>query len=170
MFKSDREILKERAEKNSLIVKESGSSMKQPSDTLEFTLLKQQFAIESRYATEVHFIREVTPIPGAPHFVSGVIIHRGRILSLINLRRLFKMRERGLTEQNKFIIISNRDNYFGIIADAITGIIKKDLAEVMPPPGTIENQLSRYITGVFPDGVIMLDAEKLLTSQEIIIK
>jgi purine-binding chemotaxis protein CheW len=170
MVKSDREILKERAVRNALIIKESGGSMAEPADTLEFTLLKQRFAIESRYASEVHFIREITPIPGAPSFVSGVIIHRGRIVSLINLRTLFKMKERGLTELNKFIIISNKDNYFGIIADSITGILKKDLAEVMPPPDTIEQHLSAYITGIFPDGVIMLDAEKLLTSQEIIIK
>jgi len=169
-MKSDNQILKERAVRNALKIGSTTTSEQETLSFLEFTLLSQRFAIESSYATEVHFLKEITPIPGAPHFVSGVVFHRGKIVSVINLRSLFKMKERGLSDLNKFIIISYKEVYFGIIADSITGITKKSISSITPPPSTVDVKVSSYISGIFPDGVVLLDAKKLITSQEIIIK
>jgi chemotaxis signal transduction protein len=99
-----------------------------------------------------------------------VIFHRGKIVSVINLRSLFKMRERGLSDLNKFIIISYKDLYFGIIADSISGITQKSISSITPPPSTVDLKVSTFISGIFPDGVVLLDAKKLITSPEIIIK
>lgn len=167
---SDNQILRERAVKNAQKIDSKITEQEDSLSFLEFTLLSQKFAIESSFATEVHFIKEITPIPGAPHFVSGVIFHRGKIVSVINLRSLFKMRERGLTDLNKFIIISYKDLYFGIIADSISGITQKSISSITPPPSTVDLKVSTFISGIFPDGVVLLDAKKLITSPEIIIK
>lgn len=169
-MKSDNQILKERAVRNAQKNDCKRDLDEESNSFLEFTLLSQKFAIESSFTTEVHFLKEITPIPGAPHFVSGVVLHRGKIVSVINLRSLFKMRERGLTDLNKFIIISHKDVYFGIIADSISGIAKKSITSITPPPTTVDIKVSTFISGIFPDGVVLLDALKLITSPEIIIK
>lgn len=169
-MKTEKEILKERAIRNAEVAGTGLSAYKEPVEILAFTLLNQKFAFERRYASEVHFLKEITIIPGAPDFVSGVIFHRGRIISLVNLRTLFKMRERGLTDLNKFIILSDKDTYFGIITDTITGISTKDKSTMTTPPNTIDPYVSAYIKGVFEDGTVLLDALKLLTSPEIIVK
>jgi len=169
-MKTDKEILKERAVRNALITGDTASECKEPVEVLEFTLLNQKFAFERRYASEVHFLKEITTIPGAPEFVSGVIFHRGRIISLVNLRILFKMKERGLTDFNKFIVLSEKETYFGIITDTITGITIKDKSRMTPAPPTIDPVISVYVKGIFDDGVVLLDAFKLLTSPDIIVK
>ncbi len=169
-MKTEKEILKERAIKNAEITGGSDTTCKEPVEILEFTLLNQRFAFERRYASEVHFLKEITTIPGAPDFVSGVIFHRGRIVSLVNLRILFKMRERGLTDFNKFIILTEKDTYFGIITDSITGISIKDKSRLSLAPSTVDPFISAYVKGIFEDGVVLLDALKLLTSPEIIVK
>ncbi len=169
-MKTEKEILKERAIKNAGVTGEFKKIAKEPLEVLEFTLLNQKYAFERRFASEVHFLKEITTIPGAPDFVSGVIFHRGRIISLVNLRTLFKMKERGLTDFNKFIIISEKETYFGIITDSITGIAVKDKSLINQAPSTVDPLISAYIKGIFDDGVILLDALKLLTSPEIIVK
>ncbi|PKP05565.1 MAG: hypothetical protein CVU10_09405 [Bacteroidetes bacterium HGW-Bacteroidetes-5] len=169
-MKSDNQILRERAVKNALKIDSKITVQEDSLSFLEFTLLSQKFAIDSSFATEVHFLKEITPIPGAPHFVSGVVFHRGKIVSVINLRSLFKMRERGLTDLNKFIILSYKEIYFGIIADSIIGITQKSTSAITPPPSTVDLKVSTFISGIFPDGVVLLDAKKLITSPEIIIK
>lgn len=169
-MKTEKEILKERAVKNAEVTISGIATIKDPVEILGFTLLNQKFAFEHRYASEVHFLKEITTIPGAPDFVSGVIFHRGRIISLVNLRTLFKMKERGLTDFNKFIILSDKDTYFGIITDSITGISTKDKSMLSLPPLTVDPYVSTYMKGVFEDGTVLLDAYKLLTSPEIIVK
>ncbi len=169
-MKTEKEILRERAAKNAQSQINILPSMEESVEIIEFTLLNQKFAFERQFASEVHFLKEITTIPGAPGFVSGVIFHRGKIISLVNLRTLFRMKERGLTDFNKFIILSEKETYFGIITDSITGITIKDKTRLTSPPSTIDPYISKYIKGVFDDGVILLDALKLLTSPEIIVK
>lgn len=160
--KGNREILKERALKNSLIEKEM-PLVKHPLSVVEFGINNQRFAVEERFASEVHMLKEITPIPGAPPYVSGVVSYRGRIVSLINFRILLNIRERGLTEQNKVLIISANNSYFGIVTDYISEIKELDKTQLSQLPPTISQETSKYSLGVFPDGLVLLDGDKLIT-------
>ena len=136
---------------------------------VEFMLMPERYAIEEKYISEVFFLKEITSIPGTPAFVMGVINLRGKIISVINLKILFNLKERGLTDLNKVIVIQNDSMQFGIVSDAIVGSKTIAMSNLSPPPLTLGNNGAEFISGVTPDGLILLNASVLLSSNKIII-
>lgn len=135
---------------------------------VEFNLAPERYAIEEKFVSEVLSLKEITSIPGTPAFVMGVINLRGRIVSIVNLKTLFNLKEKGLTELNKVLILKNESMEFGIVADSIFG--NRSLASngISPPPLTLDTIGIEFITGVTPDGLVLLNALNLLTSKKII--
>jgi len=169
-MEKDKEILLERAKKiagrkeNNILKTENTISV------VEFLLSPERFAIEEKYVSEVLSLKEITPIPGTPAFVMGVINLRGRIVSIINLKTLFNLKERGLTELNKVIILNDEKTEFGIVSDSISGNKTIDLQTLSSPPLTLNTIESDNIKGITPDGLIILNAANLLNSKQIILK
>ena len=166
---SQQEILKARALHNSVNENNGETIASTPIAIIKFALMSQVYAFETKYISEVHLIKKITPIPGTPPFVTGVINIRGRIISTINLKILLQMGERGLTEQNRLIVLSMNSMYFGIICDTVLGIFQEDHVLMKSPPSNLPQNYLKYIAGILPDNTILLDAQKLLTSSEIIL-
>ena len=136
---------------------------------VEFLLMPERYALEEKCISEVFFLKEITSIPGVPPFVMGVINLRGKIISVINLKSLFNLKDRGLTDLNKVIVIHNNNMKFGIVSDAIIGRKSISLSNLSPPPLTLNNNGSEFISGVTTDGLILLNASILLSSSKIIL-
>lgn len=166
---NDLEILKARAISNSVKNIDSQNIAKIPIAIIKFSLLSQVYAFETKYISEVHLIKGITTIPGTPSFVAGVVNLRGRIISAINLKTLLQMGEKGLTDQNRLIVLSLNAIYFGVICDTILGIFTQDRALLKSAPNNLPKSYSTFIEGIFPDNTILLDAHNILTSSEIII-
>ena len=83
----------------------------------EFMLAYEKYAVESSYVREVYPLSDLTPVPCTPAFVLGIINVRGRILSIIDIKKFFELPEKGLTDLNKIIIVQDDRMEFGILAD-----------------------------------------------------
>jgi purine-binding chemotaxis protein CheW len=136
---------------------------------VEFLLLPERYAFEGKYISEVLLLKEITSIPGTPPFVMGVINLRGKVVSIINLKSLFNLKEWGLTQLNKVLILKDDTMEFGIVADEISENKSIFLNTLSPPPVTLDNIGVEYISGITPDGLILLSARNLLSSKQIII-
>jgi purine-binding chemotaxis protein CheW len=138
-------------------------------DCLEFLLTYETYAIEMRWVAETYPLKEITPLPCTPAFVAGIINVRGRILSVIDIRRFFDLPEKGLTDLNRVIIVHNGTMEFGILADEILGTRTIPLSEVQPPLPTLTGIREEYLKGVTRERTAILDGAKLLTDKNIIV-
>lgn len=138
-------------------------------EVVEFLLSYERYALESEYVREVYPLGELTPVPCTPPFVLGIINVRGRILSVIDVRRFFDLPEKGLTNLNKIIILHSEDMEFGILADAIIGVRSVLLSELQTSLPTLTGVREEYLKGVTKERVVILNAEKLLSDRGIIV-
>lgn len=136
---------------------------------VEFVLVPERYALAERFIIEVLPLSEITPIPGAPSFIMGVINLRGKIVSLVNLKIKFSLKEKGLTDFNKVIILRNENMQFGIVADSIVGNRSIQLDLLSPAPLTLDKTAAELVIGISSDGVILLDADRLLKSNQLIV-
>jgi purine-binding chemotaxis protein CheW len=136
---------------------------------VEFVLIPERYAVAGSFVQEVMPLTEITPIPGTPPFIMGVINMRGKIVSLLNLKIKFSLKEKGLTDFNKVIILHNGTMEFGIVADAIAGTRFIPLDSISPPPLTLDKVAAELVIGITTDGVIILDADKMLKSSHLIV-
>lgn len=139
-------------------------------EVVEFLLAYERYAIESRYVCEVYPLESLTPLPCTPAFVLGIVSVRGEIISVIDIKKFFDLPEKGLTDLNQVIVLQTQDMTFGILADAILGVRYLPLAEIQPSLPTLTGIREKYLRGVTPERIVVLDAEKLLTDEEIIVQ
>ena len=139
-------------------------------EVVEFVLAYETYAIETRYVREVYPLENLTPLPCTPAFVRGVVNVRGEILSVIDLKKFFDLPEKGLTDLNKVIVLQSGDMMFGILADAISGVRDIPLVGIQPSLPTLTGIREEYLRGVTAEHVVILDAEKLLADEKIVVQ
>jgi purine-binding chemotaxis protein CheW len=136
---------------------------------LEFLLAHERYGIEMSWIRETLPLKELTPVPGTPPFVLGLINVRGQIMSVIDIRKFFDLPEKGLTDLNRVIILHGRGMEFGILADAVAGIRTILRAELQPSLPTLTGIREEYLRGVTGERLAVLDAERLLGDTNIIV-
>ena len=138
-------------------------------DIIEFDLAAETYGIASAFVREIYPLKDFTPLLGVPPFVLGIINVRGEILSVIDLKKFFNLPEKGLGDLNKVIILQNDQMAFGILADAIIGAHPIPSNAIQSPPATVSDVGAEYLMGVTAKGVIILNAENLLSDEKIIV-
>ena len=163
---SDQQILQERARK--LAVRKSDQNPEGESIlAIEFLLLPEKYCIDSSCIAEVLPLKDITPIPGTPSFVLGVMNVRGKIISVIDLKSFLHLKEIGIMESNKVMVVKSQEIEFGILTDAIEGTRQIYLNSLIAPPVTINGIGAEYIKGITTDGRILLEAKTLLSNKSI---
>jgi purine-binding chemotaxis protein CheW len=162
-------------EKKAILRKRAKLLARQPSqektgdglDVLEFLLTYETYAIEMRWVAETYPLKDLTPLPCTPPFVAGIINVRGRILSVIDIRKFFDLPEKGLTDLNKVIILRDDAMEFGILADELLGTRTIPLSEVQPPLPTMTGIRAEYLKGITRGRTAILDGSKLLADRNL---
>lgn len=160
-------ILKERA--RLMADEEAAENSGKTTEVLRFSLHPERFAIESPYVKEVITLENLTPLPGIPPFVMGIMSYRGRILSAINLRNFLNLTETGLSEMNKVIVLGDDEMEFGLVADKIEGTENILDADISEPPYSLSERGRELIKGIAGSEVVLLDGNKLLHHKQMII-
>lgn len=139
-------------------------------EVVEFVLAYEQYAVETRHVREIYPLEHLTPLPCTPAFVLGIVNVRGEILSVIDLKKFFDLPEKGLTDLNKVIVLRSENMQFGILADAVIGARRIRLAGIQPSLPTLTGVREAYLKGVTTERTVILDAEKLLADETIIVQ
>lgn len=136
---------------------------------IAFSLSDENYGIETEFVSEVYHIKEFTALPGVPSYILGVINVRGKILEVIDLKKLFHLPEKGFGELNKVIILRNEQMEFGILADVVHGSQIIAVEDIRAVPDTVSGIGEKYLMGVTKEHLIILSAENLLTDKSIIV-
>jgi purine-binding chemotaxis protein CheW len=156
-----RRILKARAE---ALAQEPAKEKDEPSlEVVTFLLAYETYGLESRWVREIFPMRELTPLPWNQPFAAGIVNVRGRILPVIDIKKLFDLPEKGLTDLDMVLIIHKGDLELGILADQVLGVRSIPLSLIQPSLPTLTGIREDYLKGVTAERLVILDAEKILT-------
>lgn len=136
-----------------------------------FRLAQEEYGLPITKVQEINRLVPITKLPQTPDFMEGIINLRGRIIPVIDLRKRFQLAVADYTEDNRIIIVEVNGQTVGIIVDAVTEVVRLAAASVEPPPPSFIID-AQYIHGVGKLDerlLILLDIDKILTSQEEIV-
>lgn len=167
MNTQEQEILQKRAQAARQPLIQTGDD--QGLKVIGFLLQPEHYALDLKYVKEVLPLKDLTPIPGTPAFVAGVINYRGQVLAVNNLNILFGLRTRGLTDLNKIIVLSSPAMEFGVLCDGIVGNQAIDIDSLSGLPMTFQGTGAEFARGITADGLILLDAARMLSSELFIV-
>lgn len=114
-----------------------------------FKIDKEDYAIKINFVQEITRMTEITRIPRAPYFIDGIVNLRGNIIPALNLRKLFEMNEKQVTDSTRIIIVDLNNKKTGIIVDEVSEVLRfeKNLIESSPDILS-QGKTNKYIDGV----------------------
>lgn len=142
---------------------------------LTFLLNEEEYAVEILKVQEIIQMQKVTPVPGAPNFIRGVINLRGKVIPVVELRRKFHMADLVDTEKTVIIVmlIENEDGTsttMGIIIDDVKEVMDVAAESIEKTPALGANIETGFIMGICKSegGVkMLLDINKVLSNSEL---
>lgn len=138
-------------------------------EVLEFRLAHERYAVETRYVREVCPLKELTPLPCTPSFVLGIVNVRGRILPVVDLKKLFDLPEQGLTDLHRIIIVRGHNLELGLLADLSLGVRAISVSSLQPSLPTLTGIRGDFLKGVTAERLVVLDLARILADQRIIV-
>lgn len=137
---------------------------------LEFHLGGERYAVAMKYVREVSLLRNLAVLPGTPDFIVGIVSMRGRVVSVTDLRVFFRLPRKGLSDYNKIIVMSDNSMEFAILADQVNGVKTCNLSLMVSPPLSVQEVGREFLSGVFPDSLILIDAGAVLSDPRLIVR
>ena len=137
-------------------------------EVTSFHLGKECYAVETSLTKEVIPLDGLTPLPCVPPFIAGIMNVRGRILSLIDVKRLLGLPGE-CADDSKVIILSSGTMEFGLIVDAIDGVTSIPTEEIQESMPTIDEKRNAYFRGITANRMIILDGGYILNDPDLVI-
>jgi purine-binding chemotaxis protein CheW len=131
-------------------------------ELLVVVLAKERYGIEIAHVEDVFPLRELTPVPCTPPLVLGVINHRGRVLPVLDLRRLLDLTGEGIAEGSRVVAVEIGGMSAGLYGDGVEGIVELGLDELSPVSTTLGGERQAFLRGVTPDMLAVLDLDALI--------
>ena len=141
---------------------------------LTFMLAGEEYGVDILRVQEIKGWGKVTPIPGTPEYVRGVMNLRGTIVPILDLRKRFSMDQIDYGPTTVVIVLrvecEGRDRIMGVVVDAVSDVYAVPAEELSPPPdfgGNVHVEFVRGLATVDEKMVIILNIDKLLNSDEL---
>ena len=110
-------------------------------------------------------VPEITVVPDAPVYLEGVINLRGKIVSVMDLRKRFGEKQVALNKQNRILVVEHSGKLAGLIVDSASEVLKIPAADVEAAPSVFQEGGLNCVSGlgkVKGRLVVLLDMNKLL--------
>jgi purine-binding chemotaxis protein CheW len=132
-----------------------------------FSLAGREYGVDIRDVKEVIRQRKVTPVPEAAHFVEGVIMLRGEVVTLINLSKKLGVAQAENQAASRIIITQQESHLLGMLVDGVSGVTSVEEGLISAPDEALKE--ASYLKGLIKLDkrvVLLMDLEKLFSPEE----
>ena len=144
----------------------------QDNQFVTFNVAGEMFAVPMAPVQEIIRVPDVARLPLAPLALDGLANLRGRVLPIMNLRRIFGTEEREHDDATRALVI-NLGQPLGFVVDRVASVISVDAGEIEPARAIQSVVQADYLTGVInrcgADGdhqlMLVLDFDRLVKDQ-----
>ena len=134
-----------------------------------FRLDNETYGINVMQVQEVLRYTEIAPVPGAPHYVLGIINLRGNVVTVIDTRSRFGLPSAEVDDSTRIVIIEAEKQVIGILVDSVPEVVYLRRSEIDNAPTVGTEESAKFIQGVSNRGdelLILVDLDKLLSDDE----
>ena len=136
-------------------------------EVLVFEVGGQRYALPTADVCELVRAVAITPVPGAPAVIEGVVDVRGRVLPVLDVRARFRLPAKALDPSDHFIVASAGTRGVILRVDRATHLALLDEASVQSPQ--TQGPGAAYLAGVarLEGGLVLIhDLTTFLSSAE----
>jgi purine-binding chemotaxis protein CheW len=143
--------------------------MSQETHIVGFRVGRETYGIPITSLHEIVRVPEITAVPDAPDYLEGVINLRGKIVSVVDLRKRFGQSSASLDRRSRILVVEHRGRLAGMIVDSASEVLKIPASEIESAPAMMQEGGLDCVTGLAKYHgrlIILLDIAKVLAVQE----
>jgi len=141
---------------------------------LTFVLGQEEYGLEILKVREIIGYMAITAVPQTPDYVKGVINLRGQVIPVVDIRTLFGMEPKDVTDETCIIVVeithSKRTFNTGVIVDKVSEVLDINGADIEESPQFGSSVNTEFILGMgkVNNAVkILLDIDKVLDNSDL---
>lgn len=123
------------------------------------------YALRSTEVQHMEMVEQVTPVPNAAPFVEGVVLSRGQVVPVVNLRVRFGFERAERTLRTRLLVVESGGRRVGLLVDQAREFLNIAEAAIQPPHEAVGGSSGGYLDGVATLGdriVLILNIGELL--------
>lgn len=120
-------------------------------DVVEFVLGGERYALDIQLAREIVEMIQITPIPRAPPYISGVINLRGEITNIMNLNKLLGLPHQEIRDNQKIVVLvpeAAGGSNVGIIVDDVISVLQVAQTDIEHLGEGLSSEVSSFVKGI----------------------
>ncbi len=134
-----------------------------------FTLDGVEFGLDIDRVQEITPRTRLTPVPGSPKFVLGVVNLRGMIIPVLDSRQRFHLEPAEPTSRTRIIVLDLAGQPTGLQVDSVSEVVRLDDFTLRDTPPLVAGVRSDYLAGMVTAGkrlITLIHLDRLLDSSE----
>jgi purine-binding chemotaxis protein CheW len=134
-----------------------------------FQVGRETYGVPITSLHEIVRVPEITAVPDAPDYMEGVINLRGKIVSVIDLRKRFGATKVTPARRNRILVVEHKGKLAGLIVDSASEVLKIPASDVEDSLASFQEGGLNCVTGLGKwKGrlIVLLDMAKLLESSK----
>ena len=150
------------------IVEERPVSDRNEEQLVTMTVEGQLFGLPILSVQDIVETHNITQVPRTPSAISGIMNLRGRIVTVINLRRILGRNDESSSRMG--VTVEYHGDLYTILVDEIGEVRLLDRSDFEAAPATLDPKLKQLCTGIYRlDGELLavLDVNQILSAETI---
>ena len=138
------------------------------SQWVTFRLGDEIYGIDVLKVQEVLRITEISPVPGAPDYVLGIINLRGNVVTVVDARNRFSLPPKESDDASRIIVVDAFDKIIGLLVDNVSEVAYVPDSQIDLAPNVGNEDSNKFVAGVYNrdnELLIMVDLAKLINSE-----
>ena len=130
-----------------------------------FQVGRETYGVPIASLHEIVRVTEITSVPDSPEYIEGVINLRGKIVSVIDLRKRFGTKQIVNSKKNRILVVELNGRLTGLIVDAASDVLKIPADDVEAAPAVFQEGGLNCVTGLGKYKgrlIVLLDMNELL--------
>ena len=115
---------------------------------LTFRLGDEEYGLEILKVQEIIGTMDITPVPGTPPFVRGVLNLRGKVIPIVDLRLKIGMEAAAQTDETCTIVVQARGVQMGTVVDKVSEVLNIASEDIEETPSFGAQVNTDYILGI----------------------
>ncbi len=136
---------------------------------MTFMLGNESYAFDMCFMTKIRWAEGITPVPGLPPHILGIINLRGEIVSVVDLKALLGIQLASVPKPS--IMVTRLEGVeVGFLVDSVDEIVELPIKSINPPMITFEKEYLAFIDGearLNERLLVVLNYQKIMASEKL---
>ena len=137
---------------------------------LTFKLQNSSYAVGIESIREINRMTDISAVPESPDFVAGVINLRGKVITVVDLRKRLQVAQTDITKETCIVVLDSEVGFVGVIVDSVQAVIQLQENQIDSCP--VSENRDSFVKGIGKvenNLIMLLDVKKCLLKQDLMI-